>query len=66
MFSSDFEEYKAYIVGDSQTSLLALKGNTTDTALMAVIGKMQDLGVSLYNRFPKLRIKVIKLWLQKN
>ena len=45
MFSSDFEEYNAYIVGDSQTSLLALKGNTTDTELRAVFGKMQDLGL---------------------
>ena len=63
MFSSNFEEYDAYIVGNSQTSLLALKGNTTDTALRAVFGKMQDLGVSLHNRFPKLRIKFI--WLPK-
>ena len=61
MFADKFEEYNAYIIGDSQTSLMALKGNTTDTALRAVFGKMQDLGVSLYNRFPKLRIKFI--WL---
>ena len=64
MFADKFEEYDAYIIGDSQTSLMALKGNTTDTALRAVFGKMQDLGVSLYNRFPKLRIKFI--WLGRH
>ena len=61
MFSNEYEEYDAYIIGDFQTSLLALKGNTTDTALRAVFGKMHDLGVSLYKRFPKIKIKFI--WL---
>ena len=53
-------------LGDSQTALRALGGHTRNTTLRSVYGKVQDHGMSLLERFPKLKIKFVWLLAQYN
>ena len=62
MWSEDYKDYQVYVVGESQSALLALQGTSKEVVLRSVFGKVSDQAISIISRLTKVDLKF--LWLR--
>ena len=62
MYKDSVDTLPIYIVGDSQSALLALKGGSRDVHLRSVFSKCLDLGCEIIDKYDKVDLRFV--WAQ--